>query len=126
MPHLSVLVIDPSEETREVLRTAFARRGTQFLEASQAEQGLDLARRHQPTVIVLDADLKASWPASLADGYDEQSQRHHTPLVLLGTARRQRGRPAGEFVAKPYHYAPLIRKIEQLLEQAQQPLVRSA
>ncbi len=126
MPHLSVLVVDPSEETREVLRTAFAHRGTEILEASQAEQGLDLARRHQPTVIVLDADLKASWPASLARGYDQQSEQHHTPLVLLGTARRQRGLPAGEFVAKPYHYAPLIRKIEQLLEQAQQPLVRSA
>jgi two-component system cell cycle response regulator DivK len=126
VPHLSVLVVDPSEETREVLRTAFARRGTKILEASQAEHGLDLARRHQPTVIVLDADLKATWPASLADGYDEQSQRNHSPLVLLGTVRRQRGLPAGEFVSKPYHYAPLIRKIEQLLEQAQQPLVRSA
>jgi two-component system cell cycle response regulator DivK len=121
-----VLVVDPSEETREVLRTALAGRGTEILEASQAEQGLALARQHHPTVIVLDADLKTSWPRSLAHGYDEQTQTYHTPLVLLGTARRQRGLPAGDFVAKPYHYAPLIRKIERLLDEAQQPLVRSA
>ena len=126
MPQPSVLVVDPSEETREVLRTALGRRGARMFEASGARDGLDLAREHQPTVIVLDADLEACWPESLAQGYDEQSRRHHTPLVLLGTARRQRGMPAGEFVAKPYHYAPLILKIEQLLEQAQQPLVRSA
>jgi CheY-like chemotaxis protein len=126
VPQPSVLVVDPSEETREVLRTALAGRGTTILEASQAAAGLLLARQHQPTVIVIDADLEASWPEGLARGYDEQAQRNHTPLVLLGTVRRQRGLPAGEFVAKPYHYGPLIRKIEQLLEQAQQPLARSA
>jgi DNA-binding response OmpR family regulator len=126
VPPASVLVVDPSEETREVLRTALARGGTHIFEASQAREGLDLARRHRPTVIVLDADLETSWPESLAHGYQEQSARNHSSLLLLGTLRRQRGLPAGEFVAKPYHYAPLIRKIEQLLEQAQQPLARSA
>ena len=39
-----------------------------------------------------------------------------TPLVVLATARRQADRlPSGEFVAKPYHYGPLIRRIEELL-----------
>ena len=37
--------------------------------------------------------------------------------MLLGNLRGWRTLlPQGEFVPKPYHYAPLIRKIEQLLE----------
>jgi hypothetical protein len=38
-------------------------------------------------------------------------------MVLLGSARRAGTSPSGEFVAKPYHYAPLILKIEQLLRE---------
>jgi hypothetical protein len=58
--------------------------------------------------------------------FDAESQEHETPLLLLGNARRTRQVfPAGQFVAKPYHYGPLIRKIEQLLDEARQPPLRS-
>ena len=39
-------------------------------------------------------------------------------MVLLGVARRRASLPAeqaSQFVAKPYHYRPLILKIEQML-----------
>jgi DNA-binding response OmpR family regulator len=122
----TVLVVDPSEETLEVLRTALARQGADFLSARRAEQGLDMARRHRPTVIVLDEDAENSWSVQLAAQFEEQSERHHTPLVVLGAARRRHRLPTGEFVEKPYHYGPLVRKIELLLAQAQQAFARSA
>ena len=34
--------------------------------------------------------------------------------------------PPGEFVRKPYHYGPLIRKIEELLASYQQSVARAA
>jgi hypothetical protein len=41
--------------------------------------------------------------------------------VLLGTARHvKKDFPASQIVAKPYDYAPLIRKIEGLLDEARQ------
>ena len=66
----------------------FSRRG-------QAEQGLDMVRRHRPTVIVLDEDSEAAWSGQLTAQYDEQSQQHHTPLLVLGTARRRHRLPLG-------------------------------
>ena len=126
MARPTVLVVDPSEETLEVLRTALASQGAEILSARRAMQGLDMARRHCPTVIVLDEDSAAAWSGQLSDEYDEQSQRSGTPLLVLGTARRRHRLPTGEFVAKPYHYAPLVRKIEMLLAQAQQAFARSA
>lgn len=127
MPSRSVLVVDPSEETREVLRTALAPTGAKVFEATGAEQGLHLARQHHPDVIVLDLEIDAQSTAELAEDYRCQAERQQTPLVLLGSARRLRQSfPAGQFVSKPYHYAPLIRKIEQLLREAPEPRRRSA
>ena len=53
----SVLIVDRSEETREVLQTVLERRGVRTLAAGRTAAGLDLARRHQPDLIVLDLEL---------------------------------------------------------------------
>ena len=45
---------------------------------------------------------------------------HETRLVLLGSARWRPKGPARQFVEKPYHYRPLILKIEQMLQQVRQ------
>jgi len=128
-PRYSVLIVDPLEETREVLRTALESRGVRILATDEPAQGLALAREHGPDLIVLDVEHLATAPQRLSDGFAAQSRARSTPLVLLGSARLRTGRQMasqGEFVAKPYHYAPLIRKIEELLALCQQPIARRA
>lgn len=116
VPERSVLVVDRSEETREVLRTALERRGVRILSASRAQQGLELARQHHPDLIVLDLELDNSAPEEICAPFARESQARQTPLVMLGSLHHSGGElPAGEFVPKPYHYGPLIRKIEGLL-----------
>ena len=114
----SVLIVDRSEETREVLATVLGRRGVRTLSAAGGPQGLRLARDHHPDLIVLDLELfeVAGGDEGLSAEFAEQSRSDRAPLVLLGTARRSSPPLSeGEFVSKPYHYAPLIRKIEELL-----------
>ena len=122
----SVLIIDRSAETREVLRTALAQRGTEVWEATRAEQGLALAREHHPDVIVLDLEIAQEASEAVCAEFNSQATVP-APIVLLGAAKRiAQHIPGGQFVAKPYHYAPLIRKIEALLEESQRPRTRSA
>ena len=109
----SVLIVDRSEETREVLRCALQRSGASVLEADTAGDGLELARQHHPDLIVLDLEVDTMPDAGLSDQFAAQSQADASSLIVLGTARRTTG--PGEFIAKPYHYGPLIRKIEGLL-----------
>jgi CheY-like chemotaxis protein len=125
----SGLIVDSSPETREVLQTVLERHGVQTLAADRATKGVELAQQHRPDLIVLDMELETmpveefsagitanmpeisapSLESPPADGYQPQ-------MVLLGSLRDYRQRPVeGEFVAKPYHYAPLVRKIEELL-----------
>jgi len=115
----SVLIVDASEDSREVLSTVLNRRGVTTLGASKFRQAAQLAQSHKPDLIVLDLEAddelpggatSPAEPAALDEGADQPS------LVILGGAIRDRSRfPTGEFVPKPYHYASLIRRIEQLL-----------
>ena len=123
----SVLIVDGSEETREVLRTALERRGVRTFSAERAESGLKLAQQNHPDLVVLDLELDAGEPERLAAPFVRQSRVEGTSLVMLGTLRRGRsGLPPGEFVSKPYHYGPLIRRIEEILDTGPRDLARSA
>ena len=112
----SVLIVDESSESREVLKTALQRRGVRIFEASRSQQGLALAREHHPDVIVVDLEAETADASDLSCDFAATSPQHPAPLVLLGTAKRRPAASAGgDFISKPYHYAPLIRKIESLL-----------
>lgn len=116
-PRYRVLVVDRSEDSREVLRTALARRGIQILEAAGARQGVALAALHHPEVIVLDVDSDAADDDQVCEQFDAASREHHSSLLVLGrTGRYEQILPKDRIVAKPYHYAPLIRTIVQLLQ----------
>jgi CheY-like chemotaxis protein len=113
----SVLIVDQSEENREVLRTVLERHGVRTITASRTREGVDLARRHQPDVIVLDTEFEAPELGVFCGKNRVDSEIGRPPMILLGKARRNRSDiPEGEFFAKPYHYGPLIRRIEEILD----------
>lgn len=127
VPERCVLIVDRSEETREVLKTALERRGLRIFAAGHARRGLELAREHHPDVIVLDLEAGASSPEDVCTPFVEEAESHQGQLVVLGSLRREeRESVRGEFVPKPYHYGPLIRRIEELLSASGQPYARSA
>lgn len=111
---LSVLVVDQVEETGEVLRTALAGR-VRVLSAGKAREGLEMAREHRPDLIVLDLELARG--SSTTEDFRAETASGDAPLVLLGSARRSLPGSPQEFMAKPYHYGNLVRKIEELLEE---------
>jgi DNA-binding NtrC family response regulator len=115
----SVLIVDGSEENREVLQTVLERRGFGTQMASEPKQGKKLARQNPPDLIVYDLD---SAPVSEEDGMGEwlgDMPSSDVSVVFLGTLRRQCPPCSrGEFIPKPYHYGPLLCKIEELLHSA--------
>lgn len=114
-----VLIVDRSAENREVLRTALGRRGTRIFEAARAQQGLQVLAEHAVDLVVFDVDAADEETDDRGEGFRQAIDACHIPLVILGGPRHQRSElPTGEFVTKPYHYGPLLRKIEGLLNQA--------
>lgn len=113
-----VLIVDQSEDSRAVFRAALERRGLSMIEAPGARQGLDLLRQQRPEVVVLDLESTAADDPDLRAAYASELDRHGAELVILGNMRRSERAPDQHVVRKPYHYGPLIRKIEQLIDQS--------
>ena len=129
----SVLIVDRSAESRQVLRTALERKGLQIFEAAGPDQGLAKLQRHQPGVVVVDLEHEPDDEIAIRGRFARQSRDAEAALVVLGTVRiRDEGAPGdaavprSRFVAKPYHYGPLVRLIESLLPDAAEPLPRAA
>ena len=77
--------------------------------------------QHHPDIIMLDLEIDDQFARdALADDFQRRVASPSNTAAPFGqVARRVRQKyPAGQFVNKPYHYAPLIRKIEALLEGA--------
>jgi len=114
----SVLIVDPSADNREVLRTVLARRGLQILEANAAEEGLELARAHHPDVIVLDLEPERLDAETIRQQFSSEATSHASRLIVLGKVRRGPVFTGGHVISKPYHFAPLVNTIEQLAAKA--------
>jgi DNA-binding response OmpR family regulator len=113
----SVLIVDRSEETCEVLRTALNRRGMQTFTARHATEGVELGRLHKPDLIVLDLEVDDVNLEQADPPFWVDQAANNTPVILLGTLRRNQQPIRGsEIVSKPYHFGPLIRRIEELLK----------
>ncbi len=107
----SVLIVDRSPETREILRTLLERRGMRTWEAELPADGMQIAEQQQPQVIVFDCDDEPASEARIR----VCAEQHGGSLIILATARRTANSPDdGPVVTKPYHYGPLLRKIEAL------------
>ena len=116
-PGHRVLIVDRSRDSREVLRTALERRGIEIFEAAGARQGVALVQAHRPEVIVLDLEEEAADDGQVLDQLDATSRAHQASLVVLGREPRyEHTLPKARIVPKPYHYGPLVRTIEELLE----------
>ncbi len=122
----SVLIVDSSAENTEVLQTALMRRGVNTLTARHAIEGANLVRQHHPDLIILDLEVysNGNLKGTIPPFWAFWGQKN-IPLLLLGTLRRNCPPvPGSEFVSKPYHYGPLIRKIEEMLSTAPRDVAR--
>lgn len=114
-PQRSVLIVDDSRDSREVLKAVLELRGWNIIEADDASDGLQKADEFHPDVIVLDAEARTTGDADLQASYDDASRRNNASLLVIGQARFNGSSDARHrVVAKPYHYAPLVRTIDEL------------
>jgi hypothetical protein len=119
IPAPRVLIIDPSAESREVLRLLLERCGMRTLEAERPQDAIRLTEEFRPDLIVLDAESHPALTDSTPGDLRQASGRTDLPIVILGKFRPVCEPAAGDqFVGKPYHYGPLVRKIDGLLDAA--------
>lgn len=119
-----ILIVEDNELNRDVLSRRLARRGFDVLIAFDGPQGMEMAHRHAPNLILLDLGLPQidGWECARRLKADAVTGR--IPIIALSAHAtvddRQRALEAGcnEFDTKPIDFAGLLKKMERLLEVA--------
>ncbi len=116
-----ILYIEDTENNRILIARRLGQNGYTVLTAENAEQGIALARKENPDLILMDMGLPGvdGWSASRRLKEDPELKR--IPIIAL-TAHvmhgdREKALAAGcdDYETKPFQFSRLIGKIEALL-----------
>jgi CheY-like chemotaxis protein len=116
-----ILVVEDNEMNRDMLTRRLARKGFEALIAKDGQEGVELASREEPDLILMDMSLPVldGWEATRRIKTGERTR--NIPVIAL-TAHamagdRERALEAGcdDYDTKPVDFAVLLGKIETLL-----------
>jgi CheY-like chemotaxis protein len=117
----TILIVEDNELNRDMLTRRLERRGYEMLSAADGVQGVDVARRALPNLILMDMSLPVmdGWEAT--KHLKSAPETAAIPIVAL-TAHamngdRERALEAGcdDYDTKPVEFSRLVLKIEALL-----------
>jgi CheY-like chemotaxis protein len=121
MPMHKILLVEDNEMNRDMLSRRLLRKGYEVLEAIDGRQGIEMASRELPDLILMDMSLPE------IDGWEATRQIKQSPStgnipVIALTAHamsgdRERALKAGcdDFDTKPVDWTRLLGKMQNLL-----------
>ncbi len=82
-----VLIIDDSATTRAVVKVYLAGNGLEFLEATNGQDGLELARSARPDAIIIDLKMPGMDGLTFCRRVRAESAIRHVPIILITGSR---------------------------------------
>ncbi len=122
---IKVLLIDDDVQIQELVRFNLEKDGVAVLTASNGEQGLDLAMREKPDLIILDLTLP------VMDGYDlckllrAENDTADIPIIILSARDDVADKVVGlelgadDYITKPFSPRELSARIKARLREGQ-------
>ena len=117
----TILLIEDENTLSEALRYNLEREGYGVITAADGVQGLDLARRERPDLIVLDVMLPR------LDGFSVcriLRQESDTPIIMLTARQDEVDRIAGlelgadDYVSKPFSLGELLARVRAIMRRS--------
>jgi len=116
-----ILLVEDHEDARRIIRDLLTANGYTLLEASTGEEGLVLAERDKPDLILMDIQLPGLDGYEVARRIKANAALHHIPIIavtsyaLSGEDQRAAAAGCDGYVAKPFSPRLLMAKIRELL-----------
>jgi two-component system cell cycle response regulator DivK len=116
-----VLIVEDQEDNRAILRDLLSNAGYELIEASNGEEGVALAERERPDLILMDIQLP------VVDGYEAtrrikgNASLRSIPIIavtsyaLSGDEAKAQEAGCDGYVAKPFSPRQLLAKIREYL-----------
>jgi two-component system cell cycle response regulator DivK len=116
-----ILVVEDHEDNRRILRDLLTNVGFQLIEAETGPDGVEMAKMHQPDLILMDLQLPG------IDGYEAARQIKADPRLssvpiiavtsyaLSGDEERALAAGCSAYISKPYSPRQLLASIREHL-----------
>lgn len=108
-----VLVVEDHPPTRGMIARTLESAGFRARVAGDAREGLGMARRERPDLILLDVELPGVHGDTAAAAWKKDSDLHRIPVVLVSAVPELDGRRgkagASGSLSKPFKPADLVR-----------------
>jgi CheY-like chemotaxis protein len=80
----TVLVAEDSQDTRIMLKRAFELKGYRVFEAEDGQQALEVARKHRPSLMVIDLNMPVLDGLETIKHFRElESEGEHVPIIAI-------------------------------------------
>ena len=80
----TVLVAEDSTDTRIMLKRAFELKGYRVFEAEDGQQALDKARRHRPSLIIMDLNMPVLDGLEAVKNFRKlEREGEHVPIIAI-------------------------------------------
>lgn len=123
---MKVLVVDDELPIVEAVSYNLKKEGYSVLTATDAEQCLDLARKENPDLVVLDVMLPSASGFDICRLLRKQSQ---VPIIMLTARADETDRVVGlelgadDYVTKPFSMRELMARVKTVLRRSSQEIV---
>jgi two-component system cell cycle response regulator DivK len=116
-----ILIVEDQEDNRAILRDLLTANGYDFIEATNGEEGVAVAERERPDLILMDIQLPVT------DGYEATRRiKSHADLsaipviavtsyALSGDEAKAKAAGCDAYVTKPFSPRELLAKVRQYL-----------
>ena len=116
-----ILVVDDNDDLRALIRSCLSDQ-YDILEARDGEEGLDLATKYIPDLIVLDVLMPKMTGTELCRLLKETDKTDHIPIIMLTALQTTEDKMAGlragadSYIPKPFYPEHLLIRVEKLIE----------
>jgi two-component system phosphate regulon response regulator PhoB len=117
----TVLVVDDERDIVELVRYTLTQAGYRVVSAQDGRQGLDLARRERPDLIILDLMLPIMPGTEVARTLRQEEKTRDIPIVMLTARGEEVDRVVGfelgadDYVVKPFSPRELVLRVQAIL-----------
>ena len=117
-----VLVVDDDRSTRNSLRHTLQRDGFRVEEAADGAQALQMLKRMQPDVILMDAVMPVMDGFTACARIQEMPNGHTIPVLMITaledkpSVERAFAAGASDYIPKPIHFAVLSQRVRRIIE----------
>ncbi len=122
LPKKRILIVEDEPAIRAILHKRLEANGYEVMDAEDGEEGLALARREKPDLILLDLMLPKRDGYSVCRLLKFDQRYRHIPVVMLTARAQEKDRKLGQqtgadaYVTKPFDAGELLAIVAGILK----------